>query len=74
MQTQMKSLRPEAGVMSLESTNSALSQINRVRSDILRPLCLYQQGDRRYYHNVGGGSHYLRKRQGQYQQSQSTVK
>ena len=53
--------------MSLESTNSALPQIDRIRSDVLRSLCLHQQGDRYYYRNVDGRSHYLRKGHGQYQ-------
>ena len=74
MQIQTKSLRPEAGSTSLESTNSALPQINWIRSDVLRSLCLYQQGDRHYYRNVGGRSHYLRKGHGQHQRSQGTVK
>ena len=67
MQIQTKSLRPEAGFMSLESTNSALPQINRIRSDVFRSLCLHQQGDRHHHRNVNGRSHYLRKEYDQYQ-------
>ena len=53
--------------MSLESTNSALPQINRIRSDVLRSLYLHQQGDRHHHRNVDERSHYLQKEHDQYQ-------
>ena len=72
MQTQTKSLRSEAGIMSLESTNSTLPQINWIRSDVLRSLCLHQQEDRHYHRNMNRRSHYLRKGHDQHQCSLKT--
>ena len=54
--------------------NSILSQINRIQSDILRFLYLYQQENRHYHRNMNERSHYLRKEHDQHQCSQGTIK
>src|SRR5579859_4328488 len=73
VQTQEKSLRPQASSKGLESENSGFPQVNRFRPIVLRSLRIHQQDDRNHHRNVGGRSHYFWKGYGQHQRSQSTA-
>src|SRR5579859_2040262 len=73
VQTQEKSLRPQASSKGLESENSGFPQVNRLRTNLLGSLRIHQQDDKNHHRNVGGRSHYFRKGYGQHQRSQSTA-
>src|SRR5208282_3481597 len=72
--TQEKYLWPQTSSTRLESTNSALPQVNQLRSTILGSLRLHQQDDEYHHCNVGGRSNYFRQEYGQHQRAQGSAK
>src|SRR5271169_946562 len=74
LSTQEKSLRPQASPTGLESENSGLPQVNRLRSNLLGPLRVCQQGNGNHRRNVGGRPHHFWQGYGQHQFSQGTAK
>src|SRR5271170_5375402 len=74
LSTQEKHLRFETSTKGLESENSALPQVNRLRTDLLGSMRLHQQGEGNYSCNVGGRSHHFRKGSQQRQRSQGSAR